>query len=331
MKKVILALTLMFSMALTSCVACCDTIRAEERLPLASHKVALRSDFSKITNNIAVDIEFTQKDAVSATLICPTELKDFIVFNVSGNNLQLKLSEKLSQKERNEVNNTLRRSKSKLLLSAPNLTDIVVNGSCEFSLMSDLRTTSLNATLNGSGDINFNGVQCENSAVATVSGSGDIRFAREVKAKSVIMGVNGSGDIKSEIITAHNVTATVNGSGDMNINNVSAIETSFGVNGSGDMDLRNVICEKTSAAVNGSGDLKMFGACDDATYKIAASGDIRAKNMVAKSVVASVIGSGGITCNAQYTLSASVTGSGDVHYAGNPTVSTTTPKKVKVI
>lgn len=331
MKKVFLALVLASQVMLTSCVTSCLPVRAEQALPLASHHIELRNDFGKVTNNVAVDVEFTQGESVSATLICPTELKDYVVFKIEENQLTLQLSEDLDRQERSDVNNVLGKSRSKLLLSAPKLTNISVRGSSTFSIMNDLRTSSLSAELSGSGDIRFNGVQSDDAVVAVVNGSGDVEFGREIKAKRVELSVNGSGDVKADIVTAHSVSCVVNGSGDMELKNVSAVETSFGVNGSGDLMTVSLVCEKVKASVNGSGDLMLSGSCDSASLNLTSSGDLVAEGLEAKSVTVGLVGSGTVSCNAEQTLSASVTGSGEVKYRGNPAVSTTSPKKVRTM
>lgn len=331
MKKAFLTLALMSSMMLTSCVTSCLTAGETQALPLASHNVELPNDFSKVSNNIAVDIEFTQGESVSATLMCPTELKGSVVFKIEENQLTLQLSEELDRQERNDINNVLGKSRSKLLLSAPNLTYVAVKGSSTFAVMNDLRTSSLSATLNGSGDIRFNGVQVDDAVSATVNGSGDVEFAREVKAKRVELSVNGSGDVKADIVTAYSVSGVVNGSGDMELKDVSAVETSFEVNGSGDFKTESLVCEKVDASVNGSGDLDLTGSCETALLNLTSSGDLDAEDLAAKSVTAGVVGSGTVKCNAEQTLTASVTGSGEVKYRGNPAVSTSSPKKVKAM
>lgn len=88
--------------------------------------------------------------------------------------------------------------------------------------------------------------------------------------------------------------------------------------GSGDIHVTGLKAGNMDAGVTGSGDLTLTGAVDRLSAKITGSGDVRAGDLAAKSVRVTVTGSGDATIRATEELDASVTGSGDVHYFGNP-------------
>lgn len=298
MKKLLL-LTALCTAAMplmTSCVVSgCDNLFAEEHLPLSSYKLNLTGEFTEVVNNTVIDIEFTQGADVSAELACPEELTSFVIFSIADNVLTLKISDKLNDSERNTVNRSL--VHSKLFLTAPHLTGVTVNGSSAFSVPSDLRADDLKARLNGSGDIDFSGVQCSTLS-AVLNGSGDIVFNREVKAKAVTMQVNGSGDMVFKAILVEDVDLRLNGSGDLEAHSITA--------------------GKVDASLTGSGDIKLSGSCDRAILTLNNSGDLSARKLQARDVTATVIGSGEIICNAQNTLTAKVSGSGSIRYKGDP-------------
>ena len=89
------------------------------------------------------------------------------------------------------------------------------------------------------------------------------------------------------------------------------------VQGSGDMDLA-FISGALDASVAGSGDIKLEGRCTDLRVLVQGSGEINAKGMVAENASASTSGSGDISVHTSGRLDASVAGSGDVVYEGEP-------------
>ena len=306
---------------MSSRVTACEGLREDAPLPLSLHTLTLTDSFSGIVNNTVIDVEYRQSPDVVAKLYCPAEYREYVVISVADGELRISLKEGLGNSTQNEVSRKLR--DSKLVLSAPELNKIKVNGSSVFTVMTDLRADNLDVILNGSGDIYFNGVQCAGSAShlkVQVNGSGDVVFQREVKVENVDMQVNGSGDIDFAIITSRTVGAQVNGSGDIEADELISVSSELSVNGSGDMSMKKVLLSQASVSVNGSGDVVLQGECEKVDYSLINSGDISAKNLVAQDVSALVSGSGDIVCNAQRVLTVRVVGSGSVHYRGNPQI-----------
>ena len=322
MKKTLCAIGIAFSTmsAMTSCEIVTNIAQAysDENLPLVSKTITLSSDFATVTNNTVIDVEFTQEAKLSAELLCPEECQEFVVVKAEKGNLKISLDSMLNESQRNQISNMLMHSK--LLLSAPSLNAVCVNGSSVFCATGDLKADKFDVLLNGSGDVLLQGLMCNGAVTLNVNGSGDVVIARELKAKSVDANVNGSGDVMCTIITAYDVIGQVNGSGDMVFNNLTAVNSQLGVNGSGDLKADNIKADDVVAALSGSGDVVLNGVCQRATLSIIGSGDISAKALEAQNVSASVTNSGDITCNAQKTLSAIVNGSGDILYKGNPSV-----------
>ena len=73
---------------------------------------------------------------------------------------------------------------------------------------------------------------------------------------------------------------------------------------------------KTS--ISGSGKLIVNGSCDAMHVAISGSGKISAENLRTKSCRASISGSGNARVNVSEELNASISGSGGVHYLGDP-------------
>ena len=295
-----------------------------KHLPLVSFNITNDNNFIKINNNTVVDIEFTQSTNKKIQLLCPQEYKQYLVITVEKNSLNVRLVKDLSNKERNTINKHLQYSK--LIVSAPQLEDISINGSSAFKMMSNLNAKKLDITLNGSGDIVMQSVNSHTSINACINGSGDIKFIGEAKSNDFNCNLNGSGDFEFTNITSRTTKTCLNGSGDISFIQLATINAIFNVNGSGDIKAKNIFTGTTSASVTGSGDISLKGKCDDASYQVTSSGTIEATKLEATNVTAALTGSGDIRCNAKAKLTAGTTGSGCIEYYGKPAIKTASKK-----
>lgn len=89
------------------------------------------------------------------------------------------------------------------------------------------------------------------------------------------------------------------------------------LSGSGDVDLF-VDTNSFEFNLSGSGDVKLKGSSDNLAVRLSGSGDIEASNLKAKNADVSISGSGDVKINCNGSLTAKVSGSGDITYAGNP-------------
>lgn len=89
------------------------------------------------------------------------------------------------------------------------------------------------------------------------------------------------------------------------------------MSGSGDITLE-VESGSMEVALSGSGDIALSGAADQAEIRVSGSGDVKAYELEARNVEAIVAGSADIRVTATESLMARVSGSGDIHYRGNP-------------
>lgn len=108
----------------------------------------------------------------------------------------------------------------------------------------------------------------------------------------------GSGDIQSKnIIKNDKFSAILSGSGKFNLEvDSNALELNL----------------------SGSGNVHLKGVADNFTTKLSGSGDIDAGNLKSKNVNVNVSGSGNTKVNCNESLTARVSGSGDIKYSGNP-------------
>lgn len=73
-----------------------------------------------------------------------------------------------------------------------------------------------------------------------------------------------------------------------------------------------------NADISGSGNIRMKGSADELYPKISGSGKIDGEDLVTKTVSIKISGSGNCTVNVSESLDASVSGSGNIYYTGNP-------------
>ena len=90
------------------------------------------------------------------------------------------------------------------------------------------------------------------------------------------------------------------------------------ISGSGNIHVAGLKAGDMDARVTGSGDVTLSGVVDELGVRIVGSGDVRAGDLAAKNVRVAVTGSGDAAVRATEQLDASVTGSGNVRYSGNP-------------
>ncbi|MBX2973835.1 MAG: DUF2807 domain-containing protein [Flavobacteriales bacterium] len=111
---------------------------------------------------------------------------------------------------------------------------------------------------------------------------------------------------------------TIQGSGDVKSADTFTVDAFTAiVQGSGGIDM-TVEARSVTAVVQGSGDIDLKGRCVELDARLQGSGDINAGGVIAAFASASIGGSGDITVHATDELNATVQGSGDVRYKGEP-------------
>ncbi|MEW2923025.1 MULTISPECIES: head GIN domain-containing protein [Flavobacteriaceae] len=111
---------------------------------------------------------------------------------------------------------------------------------------------------------------------------------------------------------------SLSGSGDIvGQTTIKANNFSTRIAGSGDVSL-TVEAQSVEASLSGSGDINLSGRTTDFKVQVSGSGDIKAYDLEAEFVTAAVSGSADIKVTANQSIDARVSGSGDIHYRGNP-------------
>ncbi len=153
-------------------------------------------------------------------------------------------------------------------------------------------------------------------AALHVSGSGEMLVMTRVKTDNLKLKVSGSGTLKVEA-DAGDVTADISGSGDITLRgNLKNVKST--ISGSGKLNLQASVAGLASFNISGSGDALARGSASEVEARISGSGKVLAAALETKSCKVRISGSGSVEVNVSDELDATISGSGDVHYAGNP-------------
>jgi hypothetical protein len=113
--------------------------------------------------------------------------------------------------------------------------------------------------------------------------------------------------------------AAVVGSGTISLEKaVNAQEMEVSIAGSGHLHADSLYCESLEAKISGSGHIVLNGAANEAQFRISGSGAIRAFDYLVEYLDCRISGSGSLRVYANKELKASISGSGNIRYKGNP-------------
>ena len=167
-------------------------------------------------------------------------------------------------------------------------------------------------------------VTVKNLERVRINGSGDLESEGVFRGNELEILINGSGDVEMDLEMKH-VTTLINGSGDVELTGIQG-DLKLVVNGSGDFEAERVRLDQCNITVNGSGDVKLNGSANDVILNQSASGDINLFNLKAVNVSVDSRGSGDVVVSVSGNLKVSLRGSGDLTYYGEPTSISTSAK-----
>jgi hypothetical protein len=112
----------------------------------------------------------------------------------------------------------------------------------------------------------------------------------------------------------------VAGSGDVRASGLTADQLVLGMSGSGSMNTSRINAGTLTVQVSGSGDVTVSGQASRQMVTVSGSGMYTARDLSSQQAVVSVSGSGSSALNVSDSLTAIISGSGDVTYLGTPAV-----------
>jgi hypothetical protein len=136
-------------------------------------------------------------------------------------------------------------------------------------------------------------------AAITSTGSGDTA-AGELISDSFTLQVNGSGDVAIEALTSTNPTITTTGSGNVTI--------------------RLLTAETLTVNQSSSGSVTLVGSAENQTITMTGSGDFIGEGLQGETANIRMESSGDATVNVSGAIDATLSGSGNLTYIGDPQV-----------
>jgi len=186
------------------------------------------------------DVELIAGQEGTITIEGDSNLMEYIVTEVRGNALKIKV----------ENNKSIRASR-KIRITVPfqDLNEVTLAGSGNVWNKDVIKTTNFKASVAGSGDLTLK--LDTRSVDASVAGSGDLTLTGN--SRDIDISVAGSGEVHAKNLKAENASVSVAGSGDI-----------------------SVYCSQSiKARVSGSGDVDYYGNPDKQDTKVSGSGNIR--------------------------------------------------------
>lgn len=238
--------TAMLGLALTACNISIngdsfggETIQGNGNIVTRSFDVGAFEDLSVA---VSATVNFSVSDEYTCTVRVDENLLDYLDIAVKKDELIVK-----KQDRHKKVN--LRATEFVIDITAPSLDE---------------------ATLAGSGDLNFISPMNELKLEVVLAGSGNVVFKEEANIDHLELSVAGSGDIHIEKGSIREVEADIAGSGKI-VSHAEIQDLDVNVMGSGDITAK--VNGKLDYFVAGSGDIKYYGD-PELKGKIAGSGSV---------------------------------------------------------
>ena len=243
MKKEFLSLIALVAFGmLTSCSCNGLNVNFTRTKPLVERTRQIKG-FERIELQGSLDVKYCQADSFSVLVKAPADVIKDVETRVDGNKLvvNMKGSNKFLNIGVSDSEDVT------VYVTSPDFIGIELKGSGDFKCKGLLDTDKLDISLNGSGDIEFDDIICDEVNVSLV-GSGDVEV-KNVKMLRSNVNLVGSGDIKVKYDDSGKVEANLTGSGDIELTG-EVTEYKSNVRGSGDMHRNGLLVRSKETMVN---------------------------------------------------------------------------------
>jgi len=208
--------------ALTSCMSTAQSIVGNGTL---KKETRAADGFAGVVSDGPFDVAIAYGEPNGVTVEADENLLPYIETVVEENILVIRVKEGRSLKAKNKIT---------LTLSATKLNTLALNGSGNIKASGNFRndgTTDL--AIGGSGNLHVS-FESFGSLNAAVNGSGDMMLSG--KARDLSAAINGSGNIEAYGVTVDNANVAINGSGNVNITANGSINAT--ISGSGNVNYK---------------------------------------------------------------------------------------------
>lgn len=134
------------------------------------------------------------------------------------------------------------------------------------------------------------------------------------------LAVLGSGDFIADSLSGSNIIITSTGSGNINIENAEGESIRTKISGSGNISINNLIADSYKAIISGSGDMNLSGISQSGLITSTGSGNLYAYDLISSICNILISGSGDVLTTVENEMIATLTGSGNLYYKGDPEI-----------
>lgn len=188
--------------------------------------------FNGIEVSGAADVTYIPSNTYSVTIKGPANERQFVSTSLNNGVLKIKYDTKTSD------NKIIfhKTAALKVVVKAPTLASVIVNGSGDFTAQS-IKASTFRSVTNGSGDTKITNLQAKKVDIS-VNGSGDITVGLN-KVADAQVGVAGSGDINLKLQHCGTLNTEVSGAGDITVS--GDVDTwHSNTSGAGDVDSKGL-------------------------------------------------------------------------------------------
>jgi hypothetical protein len=180
-------------------------------------------EFHGLICNLPGDVTYTPGEC-AVSIYAPDNILDLVTVRNENGTLEIK------------TNTTRIRNLKhvKINISSPVLENVIFNGAVDFNAPQGITALDFNATVNGAGDIDINGL----------------------KSGNAILNVNGAGDAHINGIDCDDLAVAIAGAGDAIVSGRVSGKANLSISGAGDIDARELQCDDIDSKVRGVGSVK---------------------------------------------------------------------------
>ena len=205
--------------------------------------------FTAVVVDGPYDVHFCQSDSSIVKMVGgQNEIKNVKLQN-SGE--QLYISHKTSLLPTGDNNGV------DIYIYSPNLQSVTMSGCGDFTCKQDIDTDTLRVFMNGTGDVEFGNIVCDN----------------------FLLIMRGTGDVDVKELQSVSSQIVLYGTGDVEMNERGVAYTSLNLVGCGDADISFKNCGTADCSLTGTGDITLKGDLKKLTKIKRGSGDINVKKL----------------------------------------------------
>jgi uncharacterized protein with GYD domain len=164
----------------------------------------------------------------------------------------------------------------------------------------------------------------ENREGVNLQSTRPIHYYLTVTALDTIA-ISSSGDVEAPDLQADRFSVAIHSSGNLEMGNLQASTLTVNITSSGNVTMGTLNADTLEVDISSSGNLRIAGGeVGRQTITISSSGEYTAQDLQSAEADVRLSSSGSATIRVHDRLRANLTSSGDVRYAGSPTVDATT-------